>query len=335
MIDEMRLDRNYKALAVFDWNSQPTVLARDQKKLVLITSEGGRPVIQYQWTCPESSCFRRHQVIVQKGGLFPDEPMQVLVVGRTDFLVKTYTLLPPQKGENFGKIQLRDRFIPVSKWKKELVKKTQLEKTYRALFPMNLWQKLKDKVMGVDPAKEVERVVQNQMANLVEGVRVFLPAKDTLILTTQKPLTLTMVDLNARYFRIARMSDFGEHIRPISSVSTFFVENIQKEGSNFWLFVDGFMVETKEQFLLSHPNGKCPYSETLPDQTEVCVYSVGMVVRWKPDTEETRWWFLYDQAMDPDKGEFFINALNIENDAIEYVEADSEGKTIKVKRKSF
>lgn len=333
--EEMELDRYYEAMAVFEWNGHPAVLARYQKTLALITSEDGQPVIEYQWPCPESRCSRRHQIIVQRVGFFPDEPMQVVIVGYKDYLVKTYLFYPPDKGGRMGRIKQRDQFIPISEWKDRWVKKTRFKEIYRSLFPMNLWQKLKDKVIGVDPAEEIERAVQAQIEHLVDSVRLFSPSRDTIIVTTQKPITVTLIDLNARSFRIAEMGEWGEHIRPVSLLSTFFVERVQQEGSIFWMFVDGFMVERKINFLQSHPNARCPHVETLPDQTETCVYMVGMVIRWDPETEETRWWYVYDEAEETHRKNIFLNALNLKNFSIEYLEVSYKEKVIQVKRKSF
>jgi len=339
IVEEVPLDRSEEPQAVVEVRHRPSILLKGTNQWSLVGFDNGRVTFRYTWPCPDRQCPYFHQVQVQDSRAFPDGPLRVVVAGQRGqtppFLIRIYELDPPEVNETRGRVREAGRWVPLGDWQRAWLETTHIERDYTSVFmSRTILQKLRDALLGVDLSAEIQRMVRQHLDNAARFMTLFLPSKNQALLVTGKPFTVTHVDLDTGSFRIGRMTSFGEHIRPLSLVSSMHVRSAyQGSRDTFWLFIMGLVGEPYQQFALTYPDIECPNRVPmiygLNDGSEICVYEVAMVARWRADTEETKWWFLYEPSHSKKPKD--LNILSISEYSFEYAEVTDEGIVIKRK----
>lgn len=342
VVEDVTLDKSEEPHAIVEVHHRPSILVKRMNQWVLLGLDNGQVAFRYAWPCPNQRCPYFLQTRVQDSRAFPDGPLRVIVAGHREqaspFLMRIYEFDPPRTGETRGQVREVDRLVPLADWQRKWLEVTHIEQDYRSLFMRRtILQKPRDAFLDVDLSARVQQMIRQHLDNAVRFMEVFLPSENQALLVTGKPFTVTHVDLNTRSFRIGQMTSFGEHIRPLSLMSSIHVRSAYQSGRNiFWLFITGLVGEPYHQFTLTYPNTECP--DRMPmihgysNGEEICVYEVAVVARWHADTDETKWWFLYDPSYSGKPED--LNIVAVSEHFLEYAEATDKGMVL-IKRKIF
>jgi hypothetical protein len=328
IVGESLSQSRLRPMGIVEVNGQPLLLVERARQWVLIKPDGSE-AFPYVWDCPDGKCGEAMnlQARLIDRGVFPEGPLRVAILGPDDpFLLSIYDLHPAPEGHSKGMVKTVDRLVPRESWNQTWLRVTDLEAEMRRMYMgRSVLQKLRDMALdllpGFDLEAELKKAVQAQVESAPRGMRMFYYPEQGFFLATQRPLTLTHVDLKSRSFQVLPARGFGP-LQPISLATSLHLMELLPAGKDtLWGLVHGGIFETETQYNLRRTASQpCPWRHTLPNDQTGCLSFVDLIVRIPRDTlDMAEWWILreWDGRNGEDK---VLWLLRIDGDAVEYLE---------------
>lgn len=308
-----------KALAFLKTQEGFMVLGKADNQLIL---EG--PQLNFRWPCVPGLCGAPifGNIAVLESSAFPIGPLELAgpsADGR--HMVTIYRLYPPEEEGKVGTVEEVRNLVGAEEFGQAWLQATDYEGQLKALWDqMTMATRLKAFAFGLDIEKELQRNVEYKKTHLPSTVARFRLDGNRLLLHTQHPWSVALVDLKEGSFHFLVPKSLGQ-LKPLFAHSWFVPYFAARAGRDaLWLLVKGQLAETRESYTKTHPDRPCEFAQKSEEfAVELCHYYADVLMRLEVKEKgefEVAFWVLGDEETMVRR-----NVLQIGKKSVDFLEA--------------